>query len=89
MTKWRLSRKRKKQFKKDVGVYHRIFTRQPHFFNHWENYYHKNRVWMRNMKVIITYPYISSDEETTLWFINTYKNQSNQYYFQNLQPFKV
>jgi hypothetical protein len=90
--KWRLSRKRKKQFKKDCGIYKSHYENciLSDLFKNWEWQYHKERVTMRFLRVIIKYPSIVSESSITLWYIKHYGKQSkySKYYFQNLHPFK-
>jgi len=116
--KFKLSRKRKKKYKKDLAIafckhwlnayknsekstvklgsvlllntsFYNITQTQYELNNskeNWEWFYHKHRVEVRNMRVIINYPIIATIEELSEWYkINCPNDKLAQHYLnQNL-----
>jgi len=80
--KFKLSRKRKKQYQKDCKKYN-----YPYFLtkSYWEWFYFKRRVEVRGMSVIILYPKIATENELLNWYKKYYpKDKLAQHYCKQL-----
>jgi hypothetical protein len=79
--KFKLPRKKKKQYKKDNSVFFDIQRDK----NNWEWFYFRKRVEVRNMEVILLYPEKATDEQLLDWYKTHYPNDklSHMYCIQN------
>lgn len=86
MCKFNLPRKRKKKYQKEFGTSFILFWNTKYRKNYWEWLYHNSRVKVRNMKVILNYPRISTNEELSIWYNEHYpKDKLTQMYIKQLK----
>lgn len=87
MSKFKLPRKRKKQYKKDNYPFFSTWF----YKESWEWFYFKRRVEVRCLEVIMKYPDKVGNEELLEWYKEYYPNDklSHSYCIQNRHRFDI
>lgn len=75
MRKFKLPRKLKKKYQKDASVFYNCWRSKES----WEWFYHKRRIEIRCMEVILTYPQIATNKQLLEFYQKNYPNDKTSH----------